>query len=582
MRMRSVRVFLVLPVVTLMVTGGLVAAGPAVGAAASGGRPAASGPVHARITGRPIPGTGGWRSLPASAAAASPVPSKTKQEKVLDAAYRYMVANYKQFRGDTPGPADVIDYGVGRLWAKGIDGAGTTAAVIEGWDDPSIASVVASFDKTFHLPNPQIRTIFPAGKLPSKCPAGMVALGGYGSCSAWQGELELDVISVHLMAPYAKIVISATPADQQVPEDAASQVAPPEMMKALEVLSSKHLANTISISDGTGEVTYSHGQEEITAQDPGELAAASAGIPVLNATGDCGVVQNLAVANGQCEDVSSGPDTATWDDSPWVTAVGGSVPNLTATGKRMGPDPLWHAGAFSPGAGFSAVYGRPTYQSDVAHITRNPMRSVPDITMDASNGTSEAAPLMSGILALATQANGGRDIGPINTALYDVLGPKGTADGIADVVKGNDNAEVDGKLVPGFSAHKGFDVASGWGTVYAPKFVPALVAATSAADEDRALRQEAAGQLAVLRQAIRISPEGETSGEADYVEASGFIPDHPVTVTIGGRRLATVTADTLGTVTYVIRPSELGLRAGRHTIRFGSMLIAVSGSFTVR
>ncbi len=115
------------------------------------------------------------------------------------------------------------------------------------------------------------------------------------------------------------------------------------MMKALEDIASHHLANSISISDGTGETTYTNGREEILAQNPGELAAAAAGIPVLNATGDCGVVQNLAVANGQCEDVSNGPDTATWDDSPWNTGVGGSVPNVSPTnGKRLGPDPLWH------------------------------------------------------------------------------------------------------------------------------------------------------------------------------------------------------------------------------------------------
>ena len=32
--------------------------------------------------------------------------------------------------------------------------------------------------------------------------------------------------------------------------------------------------------------------------------------------------------------------------------------------------------------------------------------------------------------------------------------------------------------MPGFTAGKGFDVASGWGTVNAAKFVPSLVAAT--------------------------------------------------------------------------------------------------------
>jgi subtilase family serine protease len=203
-----------------------------------------------------------------------------------------------------------------------------------------IAKLVAGFDKVFGLPNTKITTIYPAGKLPSKCPPGMVKLGSYGSCSAWKGELALDVLSAHLIAPYAKILISATPADTEVTDDAASQVAPPEMMEALEHIASGHLANVISISDGTGESTYRRGAPEITAQDPGELAAAAAGIPVLVATGDCGVLQNLAVANGQCEDTSAGPDTAAWDDSPWVTAVGGSVPNLNLLGKRVGPDPV--------------------------------------------------------------------------------------------------------------------------------------------------------------------------------------------------------------------------------------------------
>ena len=63
----------------------------------------------------------------------------------------------------------------------------------------------------------------------------------------------------------------------------------PEMMHALEYISAHHIANAISISDGTGEGTYSFGTAQIHANDPGPLAAAAAGIPVLNATGDCGV-----------------------------------------------------------------------------------------------------------------------------------------------------------------------------------------------------------------------------------------------------------------------------------------------------
>jgi len=236
--------------------------------------------------------------------------------KVLSAALKNMKDNYKSFANFTPGPQDIFDYNIGNLWLKGIDGSGTTVAVIEGWDDPNVASFIHIRDLRYGLPDPVIQTIFPSGPLPAQCPPGMVALGSYGSCDAWRGELELDVLAVHLIAPYAKIVISATPADSEITDDAASNVAPPEMMRALEYISARHVADAISISDGTGEDTYTFGQAQIHANDPGPLAAAAAGIPVTNATGDCGVVQNLAIANAQCGNTSPGPATATWTTTP--------------------------------------------------------------------------------------------------------------------------------------------------------------------------------------------------------------------------------------------------------------------------
>jgi subtilase family serine protease len=526
-------------------------------AIATAGSPPRGGPIRARITGAALPFTA---SRPAAAAPAAGLPSKPEQIKVLTAALRKMHANYKQDGGYSPGPQDVFDYNIGALWRKGIDGAGTTIAVIEGWNYPQIGQAMVGFDKAFGLPAPDITTVYPAGKLPKKCPPGMVKLGSYGSCSAWAGELTLDVMSAHLMAPYAKIVISATPADTQITDDAASQVAPPEMMKALEQISGQHIANVISISDGNGEATYSHGLGEITAQNPGELAAAAAGVPVLVATGDCGVVQNLPVANSQCGSSSAQPDTGTWDDSPWVTAVGGSVPNLNATGQKIGPDPVWHvAGLFSEGAGYSSVFARPRYQNGVAAITRSGMRSVPDITMDAQDGTSEAAPLMAGVLALATQVNHG-NVGPINPLLYHVLGPAGAKDGIADVVSGNDSVQEGSKtIVPGFTAAKGFDVVSGWGTVNAARFVPSLAAATQASREDAATRAQAAGDLRALEHRVSLTSHDVRPTGVSYLLASGFVPGHPVALAIDGHAVATLTASDLGTVAYIIEPKLLHL-----------------------
>jgi hypothetical protein len=523
----------------------------------------------------------------ALAAAVGHMPGRTEQIKVLTRA----LARMRTLRPRYLGTKDVFGYGVGALWRKGIDGAGTTVAVIEGWNYPGITQQVDAFDRAYGLPSPHIATIYPAGKLPRKCPPGMVKLGSYGSCQAWAGELTLDVLAVHLMAPYARILISATPADTEITDDAASQVAPPEMMEAVEDIARRHLANVISISDGTGESSYRHGEPEILAQDPGELAAAEAGIPLLVATGDCGVVQNLPAASSQCGDTTTFPDSATWDDSPWVTAVGGSIPVVNARHELAAAPKLWRTpcGLAAPasvtcssGAGFSKVFARPAYQNGVASITASRMRSVPDITMDGSDGTSEASPLLAGLLALATQENRA-DLGPINPVLYRTLGPAGTKDGIVDVIGGDDSFTLPGgTVVPGFTAVGGFDVASGWGTVSAPAFVPALVAATKADHDESAARAQARADLARLRRALTVTPATIKRGASAQLVATGFLPGHPVRIYVDGRYAATRHADGVGTVNYVISPSLLSLAPGRHDVTLTSMLLTELRSFVSR
>ncbi|MBW0010676.1 MAG: S8 family serine peptidase, partial [Pseudonocardiales bacterium] len=360
---------------------------------------------------------------------------------------------------------------------------------------------------------------------------------------------------------------------------AASQVAPPEMMQALEYIGANHLADAISISDGTGEGTYSYGKAEITAQDPGLLSAAAAGIPVVVATGDCGVVQNLATASTQCGDTGTTPDTATWDDSPWATAVGGSVPRVDTQGRRLGPDPLWHHGTFAAGAGYSSVYPRPAYQDRVGSITRSAMRSVPDITMDAQHGTSEAAPLFAGVLALAAQVNQG-SVGPINNVLYGVLGPAGEHAGIADVVTGNNSMTSGAVPVPGFTATTGFDVASGWGTIDASTFVPALVAAVRAQNGRDSPKRQALDALSRLRHGIQLTDTG--TGGSMYLLAAGFLPRHPVKLDIDDHEVATITANTLGSVAYVVDPTLPALSRGRHTLILKSMLLTATTDFQTR
>jgi subtilase family serine protease len=103
-------------------------------------------------------------------------------------------------------------------------------------------------------------------------------------------------------------------------------------------------------------------------------------------------------------------------------------------------------------------------------------------------GTSEASPLFSGIVALADQV-AGHSLGYLNPALY-ALAQSGGPDGIVPISHGSNSytfcvaadiestgscaSSADLVTVPGFSADGYYNDATGWGTVDAAWFVPAL------------------------------------------------------------------------------------------------------------
>jgi hypothetical protein len=133
-------------------------------------------------------------------------------------------------------------------------------------------------------------------------------------------------------------------------------------------------------------------------------------------------------------------------------------------------------------------------------------------------------------------------------------------------------------VVQGFTAGPGFDVATGWGTVYAPRFVPSLVRATAELGGEAAIKAQAAAQLNALEQhAITLTP---VPGHSTYLEAGGFLPGHTVTLTIDGKAITTLHASTLGDVTYMISPSLLHLPGGSHALSLDSLLITETASFS--
>jgi subtilase family serine protease len=210
-------------------------------------------------------------------------------------------------------------------------------------------------------------------------------------------------------------------------------------------------------------------------------------------TGDFSSLLNLrfafkdALAHGVTVLASSGDDGATdaesdastlypfrvnsWPSSdPLVTSVGGTMLNLDNNGNKLSPDVVWNDGFGVGGGGVSGVFKRPLFQIGVAKEVGK-KRGTPDISMSAAvnggawvyysfvrpdspwhifGGTSEASPIFSGIVALASTASrapGSWTSPPATTPL---------------------------PASPASTLGTGYDLASGWGTIDAAKFVPAL------------------------------------------------------------------------------------------------------------
>ena len=264
---------------------------------------------------------------------------------------------------------------------------------------------------------------------------------------------------IHTLAPGAKILIIATPVSET-----EGITGFPELMTAMDYTVSHHLADVISMSMGTPEDDFAS-SAQLHDLDSHFKNATDNGVTVLASTGDDG-------ADGMKLDSTTpwGRPVASFPaDSSYVTAVGGTVLSLDDNGRRRQPDRLWPE---------SAVVSRTSSASRRGRRTPPPRPAPRGARCRTSrwrgtSGTSESSPLMAAIVGFADQA-AGRDLGLINPALYAV-GPNGTGSGIVDVTSGCNSTAT----ITGFCAAKGYDIASGWGTIDAARFVPALVAASA-------------------------------------------------------------------------------------------------------
>lgn len=365
-------------------------------------------------------------------------------------------------------------YDVDPLLDGGTTGAGTTIAIVDSFGSPTIEHDLAVFDATWGLPDPpSIRTITPAGPLPPFDPSDSDMAG-------WAFETTLDVEYAHVMAPQADILVVATPVSET--EGVAGF---PQIVAAENYVIDHGLADVISQSLGAAEQTFPSAQR-LRSLRGAFVNAAKHGVTVVASAGDSGATD---YQNDQ-QTLFSYPVDSWPSTDPLVTSVGGTQLHLDATGARTASDAVWNDGYGAGGGGLSTVFSRPAYQDGVRGVVGT-SRGTPDVSLSAAvdggvivyssydpddtgwsvvGGTSEAAPLFAGLVALATQQAGHR-LGAINAALYRLA--QRSDGGIVDVTTG-DNSYGD---VTGYDAVPGYDLATGLGTVDAAQLVPALAAA---------------------------------------------------------------------------------------------------------
>jgi subtilase family serine protease len=381
-------------------------------------------------------------------------------------------------------------YDLGPLYARALDGSGSTIVIVDAFGSPTIASDLKAFDAAFGLPDPKLSIIQPAGPVPAFSPTAF-----NGDEVSWAFETSLDVEWSHAIAPGANIVLVETPVDETEGVQGF-----PEIVTAENYVIDHHLGDVISQSFGATEQTFPGVQSLLNLRSAYRNAQKHR-VTVLASAGDFGATD--LYADGSCcypHAVSAWPAT-----DPLVTSLGGTevAPNPDGSPQPLANDVVWNDASSPPltdgatGGGLSSVFARPTFQASVAGRV-GAARGVPDISMSASisgavliyasfaspgyyqvAGTSEASPLFAGIVAIADQVAHHR-LGFINDRLYD-LGQT-TNTGIVDVTSGNNDftfadAHNGGTLttVSGFVAQPGFDLASGWGSIDAAQFIPALV-----------------------------------------------------------------------------------------------------------
>lgn len=221
------------------------------------------------------------------------------------------------------------------------------------------------------------------------------------------------------------------------------------------------------------------------------------------------VGQSLFDASGDSDAFTTGSDSPNGVDNPsdslagapgsnpYITQVGGTTLKMTAKSKGWSSEVVWNVGDGEHGSsgGISSYYLIPSWQTNVSNMASKGgstvFRNIPDVAANANNvyeiynnndladaddtqGTSCAAPLWAGFMALVNQqsaANGGPNIGFVNPDLYAIAAHSKYSKSFHDITSGNNTSDYSPNL---FYAKPNYDLCTGLGTMRGTNLINAL------------------------------------------------------------------------------------------------------------
>lgn len=384
--------------------------------------------------------------------------------------------------GGYTGPFEGFDFR--DAYASGVsqDGTGQTIGLFElfGYNQDDINN----YEDNNGLPRVNIQTVYIDGATGDTANVDYINEPGYLSYALeTTGDIEVSIS----MAPGCTVMVYLGPTPQDVPPLGVNYVQDPGttavINDVLNRMATDNIAKQLSCSYGF-DINLS------TVQIFQQFAAQG---------------QSFFLASGDSGAFASVVDEPA--DDPYLTVVGGTTLTMT-TGGDWSSETTWLTPAANDpfngptpeeatGGGISRAYSIPAWQQGIS-MTANQgsttMRNIPDVSSVANNidvvwgtdligdsfdfpegGTSLAAPLWAGLMALANEqgaANGKPPIGFANPALYAIAKSTNYHSCFHDITTGsNTNASSPNK----FKAVAGYDLCTGWGTPIGGNLIPALL-----------------------------------------------------------------------------------------------------------